>query len=53
VLEAITNTGALDYAREQAKCEAATACAAIERLPNSKYRDSLLQLAEFAVNRNY
>ena len=53
VLEAITNTGALDYAREQAKCEAATACAAIERLPNSKYRDSLLQLAKFAVDRNY
>ena len=53
VLEAITDTGALEYAREQAKREAAVACAAIERLPDSKYRDSLLQLAEFAVNRNY
>ena len=53
VLEAITDTGALDYAREQARREAAVACAAIERLPNSKYRDSLLQLAEFAVNRNH
>jgi hypothetical protein len=29
------------------------ASAAIGRLPNSKYRDSLLQLAEFAVNRSY
>jgi octaprenyl-diphosphate synthase len=53
VLEAITNTGALEYAREQARREAAAACAAIERLPNSKYRDSLLQLADFAVNRNH
>jgi octaprenyl-diphosphate synthase len=53
VLEAISNTGALDYAREQARHEAATACAAIEHLPNSKYRDSLLQLADFAVNRTH
>ena len=53
VLEAITNTGALDYAREQATRESAAACAAIEGLPNSKYRDSLLQLADFAVNRNH
>jgi octaprenyl-diphosphate synthase len=53
VLDAITKTGALDYACQQAKREAATACAAIECLPNSKYRDSLLQLADFAVNRNH
>jgi octaprenyl-diphosphate synthase len=53
VLEAINSTGALDYARGQARQEAAVACAAIERLPNSKYRDSLLQLADFAVNRNH
>jgi len=53
VLDAITITGALDYAREQARREAAAACAAIGRLPSSKYRDSLLQLADFAVNRNH
>ena len=53
VLQAITDTGALEYARKQARHEAATACAAIERLPNSKYRDSLIQLADFAVNRTY
>ena len=53
VLEVITDTGALDYAREQARREAAAACAAIEHLPSSKYRDSLLQLADFAVNRNH
>jgi len=53
VLEAITNTGALDYAREQAGHEAAAACSAIERMPNSKYRECLLQLAKFAVNRKH
>ena len=53
VFEAISNTGALDYAREQARHEAAAACASIDRLPNSKYRDSLLQLADFAVNRDH
>ncbi len=53
VLKAITDTGALEYAREQARREAAAACAAIKQLPNSKYRDSLLQLADFAVNRNH
>ena len=53
VLEAIRSTGALEYAREQARSEAASACAAIERLPDSKYRDSLLQLADFAVSRNH
>ena len=53
VLQAITDTGALDYARVQARRESAAACAAIASLPSSKYRDSLLQLADFAVNRNH
>jgi octaprenyl-diphosphate synthase len=53
VLEAIRSTGALDYARQPAASEAAAARGAIGRLPHSKYRDSLLQLADFAVNRNY
>jgi octaprenyl-diphosphate synthase len=53
VIEAIHATGALDYAREQARAESRTACRALERLPNSKYRDFLLQLADFAVTRTY
>ncbi len=53
VLQAITDTGALDYARVQARRESAAACAAIASLASSKYRDSLLQLADFAVNRNH
>jgi len=53
VIEAIRATGALDYAREQACTESRMACLALERLPNSKYRDYLLQLADFAVTRTY
>ncbi len=53
VIEAIQGTGALDYAHEQARRQARTACRAIECLPHSKYRDYLLQLADFAVTRTY
>ena len=53
VLEAIRESGALDYARRQAQAESRTACAALEGLPRSKDRDYLLQLADFAVNRTY
>ena len=53
VLEAIRASGALEYARAQAQAEARTACAALEDLPRSTYRDYLLQLADFAVTRTY
>ncbi len=53
VIAAIHRTGALDYTRRQAEAEARAARAALTDLPNSKYRDSLLQLADFAVTRDY
>ena len=53
VLDAIRQTGAIDYARNQARTESRAACAALAALPNSKYRDYLLQLADFAVTRTY
>ncbi len=53
VIAAIHRTGALDYTRRQAEAEARTASAALAVLPNSKPRDSLLQLAHFAVTRDY
>ncbi len=52
VLDTIHETHALDYARDQAKVEAQAACAACAVLPRSIYRDSLLQLADFAVSRS-
>jgi len=53
VVEAIRSTGALDYARGQARRESAAACDAIARLPHSTEREYLLQLAHFAVTRTY
>jgi octaprenyl-diphosphate synthase len=53
VIAAMNRSGALDYTRRQAQAEARTASAALEALPNSKQRDYLLQLADFAVTRNY
>ena len=53
VLAAIRETGAIDYARRQAGTESRTACAALAALAGSRYRDYLLQLADFAVTRTY
>jgi len=53
VLDAIRLTGALDYARSKAKEEARAASEAIAGLPGSSYRESLLELSAFAVERDY
>jgi octaprenyl-diphosphate synthase len=53
VLVAVRETGALDYTRRQAEDEAERAIMALESLPRSTYRDSLIQLAAFAVDRSY
>jgi octaprenyl-diphosphate synthase len=53
VLESIRASGALEYARAQAQSEARTACASLGVLPQSSYRDYLLQLADFAVTRTF
>lgn len=53
VLEAVRDTGALDYARRQAQAESRIACEAISHLPHSNHLESLLELAAFAVERNF
>jgi len=53
VVSAIVDTGALDYAKQRAQQESDAAATAISSLPNSTYKDSLLQLAAFAVTRTY
>lgn len=53
VIAVIQRSGALDYTRRQAEAEARAASTALAVLPNSKYRESLLQLADFAVTRDY
>ena len=53
VLAAIHATGALDHARRAAKVEADLATRAIDPLPASPYKDSLLELCLFAVARSF
>ncbi len=53
VLEVIKATGALEYTRQQAQQEADSACAAISALPDTKFKESLLQLAGFAAARQF
>jgi octaprenyl-diphosphate synthase len=51
VLGAIRQCGALDYAREAAQREAQSAQRAIDALPGSEFKQSLLELASFSVTR--
>lgn len=53
VLMAITVSGALDYTKRQAVCAAQQASNAITALPNSQFKDALLELCAFAVDRNH
>ena len=53
VLEAIRDTGALEYARDAARKEAEVAKAAVAEVPDSPYRRMLVELADFSVNRAY
>ncbi len=53
VLEIIKQTGALEYTRQQAQQESDAACAALAVLPDTEYKQSLLQLAHFAATRQY
>ncbi len=53
ILKIIQETGALDYAKQCARKEANMALSAISTLADSNYKQCLLQLAEFAITRNY
>ena len=53
VLQTIRDTGALEYVTRCARQQAEAAGAAIDALPDTKYKESLLQLADFAVGRKY
>lgn len=53
ILAAITNSGALDYTKKEAEKAAQRAAHSISSLPDSQFKDSLLQLCAFAVDRNH
>lgn len=53
VLCVIKQTGALEYTRAQAQREADAACAELAVVAGSAYKQSLLQLANFAATRQF
>jgi octaprenyl-diphosphate synthase len=53
ILTAITQSGALDYTKNEAHKAAERAIASVSGLPESAYKQALLGLASFAVGRNH
>jgi octaprenyl-diphosphate synthase len=53
VVEAIRTTGALEAAGERARSEAGAAREALDSLPGSDYRDAMISLADYAVERTF
>lgn len=53
VLEIVHATGALNFTRQQAMCEAESASKAIAFLADSKHKQCLLELAHFAATRQF
>jgi octaprenyl-diphosphate synthase len=52
VARIVTENGSLDYSRALAEQEANNARAAMHALPQTIFRDSLLHLTDFAIDRN-
>jgi octaprenyl-diphosphate synthase len=53
IIQAVEQTGALDYVRNIAKQEAELACKAIQHLPSTPQHQALIQLAEFSASRTF
>lgn len=53
VLKAITSSGALEYTRNEANVAAERASASVAHLAESHYKQALIALSSFAVNRNH
>ena len=53
VLEIVRSSGALDVARRRGESEAELAKQALDVLPDSEFRQTLLEFADFAVRRQY
>jgi len=53
IIAAISSSGALAHTISRARVASETAIAALARVPESVYKESLVQLAQFAVERRY
>lgn len=53
ILDAIATTNAIDYTRSIASSEADHAISALQILPDSVYKEALIELAHYAVTRDH
>ncbi|MET3108189.1 octaprenyl-diphosphate synthase [Oxalobacteraceae bacterium GrIS 2.11] len=53
ILAAITTSGALKYSQNKAEHACNQAIEALQHLPDSEFKDALVQLAHFSVDRNH
>jgi len=53
VMDAIESTGSITYTARRAEEEASRATAALAAIPDSPYKQALLDLAHFSAHRNY
>ena len=53
IIDCIKSCGALALATEKAKATSEKAINALENLPENQYKDALLKLARFAIDRSY
>ncbi len=53
VMDAIESTGSITYTARRAEDEAARATAALATIPDSPYKQALLDLAHFSAHRSY
>ncbi len=53
IVRIVHQTGALDYVKQCAQTQADAAKTALSSIPNSNYRECLLKLCEFAVERSH
>ncbi len=53
VMDAIESTGSITYTARRAEDEASRATAALTAIPDSPFKQALLDLAQFSAHRNY
>ncbi|PPC96579.1 octaprenyl diphosphate synthase [Methylotenera mobilis] len=53
VIEIVKNSGALDHVKKIAEAESAQCRSAIAHFPDSQFKQALIELADFAVKRNF
>ncbi len=53
IVEIVKDTGALQYTADSARQQANLAIQQLSHLPDSPYKEAMIELAEFSIGRNY